>query len=196
MGCSTVFRSPERLLRAALSAALAVAALTADARVAAWAQEPPAPPPADATAPVEDIVAVVESLDGTQSEARDGQSVTVALTSDVLFAFDKADLTGQAHARLRAVAEQLRAESAGGVIKIQGHTDDQGSEGYNDELSRRRAEAVRAALVELLAGEDRTLRAVGYGERRPRVPNVVDGKPSEENRAKNRRVEIVYDLKQ
>jgi len=52
---------------------------------------------------------------------------------------------------------------------------------------------VRAALAGLLDDHGDRLEAEGHGEREPRVPNVVDGEPNEENRARNRRVEIVFD---
>jgi hypothetical protein len=62
-------------------------------------------------------------------------------------------------------------------------------------LSRRRAEIVRSALAALLAGARFELQARGFGERRPKLPNVVSGKPIERNRARNRRVEIIFTVK-
>jgi outer membrane protein OmpA-like peptidoglycan-associated protein len=173
----------------------ALAALVIGSGTAAWAQQPPAPPP-DAVGAVHDIIGEVESLDGTESETRKDKTVTLALTSDVLFAFDKADLVAQARERLRKAAERIKADGAGGPVRIEGHTDDQGSDAYNDGLSQRRAEAVRTALAALLAGQSVTLQARGFGERRPKLPNVVGGKPSARNRARNRRVEIIFDAKQ
>lgn len=180
-------RSPERLTILALGLALAAGPATA-----AWAD-----PGDDATAlvedviaPVEDIVAEVESLDGAESESRQGEQVTVALTSDVLFALDRAVLTPKALQRLGRVATKVRADSAGGTVRIEGHTDDQGGDAYNAALSLRRAQAVRQALQGTLTGV--TFQVRGFGERRPRVPNVVEGRPLAENRAKNRRVEIVF----
>ncbi|MEV0619488.1 OmpA family protein [Nonomuraea sp. NPDC050404] len=163
----------------------------------------PAPsPPADATGPVEDlvlpvedIIGEVESLDGTESESKQGRQVTVAVTSDVLFALDKWQLTAKARERLGKVAEKVRAEGAGGVVKIEGHTDDQGTDSYNVTLSQRRAQAVEGEMRKLLAS-GATLQAQGYGESRPKLPNLVDNKPVEKNRAKNRRVEIVFTAKQ
>lgn len=175
--------------------ALAALALTAVGGPAAWAQEQPPAPPADAVGVVQDIVGETESLDGSESEIRQGRTITLALTSDVLFAFDKSDLTASAHQRLEQAAAQIKSDAAGGPIKIEGHTDDQGSDAYNQGLSERRAEAVRAAMATLLAGQNVTLQARGFGERRPRLPNIVDGKPSEHNRARNRRVEIIFDAK-
>jgi outer membrane protein OmpA-like peptidoglycan-associated protein len=137
----------------------------------------------------------VESLDGTESEIRKGMTLTLALTSDVLFAFDKYDLTAKANGRLREVANRIKADGAGGTVRVEGHTDDQGSDAYNNTLSQRRAEAVRTALSGLLAGQNVTLEARGFGESRPRLPDIVNGKPNEANRAKNRRVEIIFDVK-
>jgi outer membrane protein OmpA-like peptidoglycan-associated protein len=177
-----VFRSPEHVV-----AVLVAVTATLDGTT------PVAPP--DAAGPVYDIVGPVESLDGSERESRAGSTVTVALTSDVLFAFDRADLTGEARSRLDRVAGQISTDSAGGAVAVHGHTDDQGSDAYNDDLSRRRADAVRQALAGRLGGI-RTIEATGHGEREPTVPNVVDGRPSEENRARNRRVEIVFDVRQ
>lgn len=156
----------------------------------AWAQDSPA------RGPVEDLVFFVESLDGSQSVERGESQVTVTLTSDVLFALDEADLTAEARDRLAGVAEQIRADGAGGVVTVAGHTDDQGSDSYNQRLSERRAEAVRAALAEQLAGEQIEFETVGHGESTPREPNIVNGQPNEQNRARNRRVEITYQVRE
>ncbi len=69
-------------------------------------------------------------------------------------------------------------------ITIEGHTDDVGEEAYNQALSERRAKAVMEALVGMGIPRNR-MKAVGYGETKPLVPN-----DSEENRQLNRRVEV------
>lgn len=69
-------------------------------------------------------------------------------------------------------------------VQVEGHTDHQGSEAYNLELSRRRAETVITALVE--QGVTRSnLQGIAFGFARPLVSNAT-----EEGRAQNRRVEI------
>ncbi|MEV4803166.1 OmpA family protein [Nonomuraea sp. NPDC049421] len=142
---------------------------------------------------VENIRFTVESLDATESETRDDRTVTVTLTSDVLFAVDKWEVTGAARTRLERIAQNIRTDAPEGVIEIAGHTDDQGSDSYNRRLSERRAEAVRGVLIKLLAGQSVPFKAIGHGEAKPRVPNMVDNRPSAKNRALNRRVEIVYE---
>ncbi|MEU6722175.1 OmpA family protein [Nonomuraea wenchangensis] len=149
----------------------------------------------DLVLPVEDIIGEVESMDGTESETKQGRQVTLAVTSDVLFALDKWRLTAKARQRLEQVAAKVDEESAGGVVRIEGHTDDQGTDAYNLTLSRRRAQAVERAVRGMITVPGVTLQAAGYGESRPKLPNVVQGKPVEGNRAKNRRVEVVFTAK-
>jgi OOP family OmpA-OmpF porin len=69
-------------------------------------------------------------------------------------------------------------------LKIAGHTDDKGSDNFNQNLSEKRANAVKTYLVNKGANP-LYIAAIGYGETQPIVPN-----DSEENRAKNRRVEF------
>ncbi|MEV0591308.1 OmpA family protein [Nonomuraea cavernae] len=150
----------------------------------------------DLVLPIEDVIGEIESLDGSESETKQGAQVTVALTSDVLFALDKWVLTAKARQRLKEVAAKVNTEGAGGVVKIEGHTDDQGTDAYNVTLSQRRAQAVEQVMRGLLTGAGVTLQAKGYGESRPKLPNVVEGKPVPANRERNRRVEIVYNVEQ
>lgn len=182
-------RSPERL--AALTLALV---LVTGLPAVAWADpEDTVAAVEDVIAPVEDVIAEVESLDGAESESKQGDQVTVALTSDVLFALDRAVLTARARQRLGQVAERIRSESAGGTVRIEGHTDDQGDDAYNDALSLRRARAVQQVFAQRLPQV--TFQTTGFGERRPKLPNIIQGRPVKENQARNRRVEIVFDAK-
>ena len=71
-------------------------------------------------------------------------------------------------------------------VEIQGHADSVGSAEFNLELSVRRAEAVRDYLITKFDIDPARLNSHGYGETRPVVPN-----DTEENRAKNRRVDFV-----
>ena len=66
-----------------------------------------------------------------------------------------------------------------------GHTDSTGSDSYNLDLSRRRAEAVAELPGDRAASRARASRTIGYGEQYPRADNTT-----EQGRALNRRVEI------
>lgn len=71
-----------------------------------------------------------------------------------------------------------------GTLRVEGHTDNTGSAAINENLSRRRAEAVRAALIQRGVAPSRLI-AAGYGPARPIGDNAT-----EEGRALNRRIEI------
>jgi outer membrane protein OmpA-like peptidoglycan-associated protein len=70
-------------------------------------------------------------------------------------------------------------------VVVEGHTDSQGNESMNQDLSRRRAIAVREYLLSNIAMSADRITAVGYGESRPVAPNN-----SEAGRSRNRRIEI------
>ena len=110
-------------------------------------------------------------------------AVRVTLKSGILFATDQDTLQPAALASLTEIAAVAKGE--GVSILIEGHTDDVGEDAYNLDLSRRRAKTV----ADWLMGEGIATSRIatgGYGESFPRVPNT-----SPENRALNRRVEIV-----
>lgn len=147
----------------------------------------------DVSAEVRDVVRDVRSIDGSFGVATGGTSTTVTLQADVLFAFDKADLTPRARARLDQVVQELRAGRARGTVVIGGHADGKGSATYNQGLSERRARAVATALTPLIRGLDVTLQPRGYGDTRPVAPNTKpDGSDNPAGRAKNRRVTVTF----
>jgi OOP family OmpA-OmpF porin len=107
----------------------------------------------------------------------------VTLAADVLFDFDKAVLKNEGKAKLDDLATKVRAINLEVVIAI-GHTDSIGSDAYNQKLSVRRAESVKAYLVSK-GVEPNRIYTEGKGEKQPVASNkTADG------RQKNRRVEI------
>lgn len=102
---------------------------------------------------------------------------------DVLFEFNRADIKATGHGELQKLADFLKKHPNRQVL-IEGHTDDIGSNAYNENLSRRRAEAVAGALAAMGVPSPRVT-AVGYGESYPVASNTTDT-----NRALNRRVEV------
>jgi len=71
-------------------------------------------------------------------------------------------------------------------LSIEGHTDSDGADDYNMELSRKRAESVRAYLINEFSISSDRLEAKGWGESKP-----IDSNGSSEGKANNRRVELV-----
>ena len=95
----------------------------------------------------------------------------VFVLRDVNFAFDSANrvLPG-AKGVLKALANHLRARGYEQVI-IEGHTDSIGSESYNIDLGRRRAQTIKAYLVESEKLDGNRIRVLTYGEFRPIADN-------------------------
>jgi peptidoglycan-associated lipoprotein len=87
----------------------------------------------------------------------------------VYFDTDQAVLRNDARASLDAGAEVIRQHPELGVVTIQGHCDERGSDAYNLALGERRAAAVKRYLVSLGVPASR-LETVSYGESRPAVP--------------------------
>lgn len=133
------------------------------------------------------LSAVTEAVDDSQMVTETGDTVTIDLAADVLFAFDRADLSPQAQQRLSQIAQQLVADGATGQVSIVGHTDNQGSDEYNLDLSQRRAQTVADVLQPALAGQDLQLTVEGRGEAEPIADNG-----SAEGQQANRRVTITY----
>ena len=90
-----------------------------------------------------------------------------ALSLPVQFAFDSADILPSAKPQLDAIAAGIRMLPAAQRVVIEGHTDAQGTEQYNDQLSQRRAQAVRRYLVSMHGIDAGRLEAVGRGESSP-----------------------------
>ena len=107
----------------------------------------------------------------------------VTYAADAFFDFDKSVLKPEAKAKLDELVGKLGGINLEVVIAV-GHTDGIGSNAYNDKLSVRRAESVKAYLVSKGVEPNRVY-TEGKGKKQP----VADNKTAE-GRAKNRRVEI------
>lgn len=113
------------------------------------------------------------------------QPVTGKITyaADAFFDFDKSVLKPAGKATLDDLAAKIQAINVETIIST-GHTDSIGTDAYNQALSLRRANAVKAYLVSKGIAADRIV-VEGKGERQPVASNAT-----REGRAKNRRVEI------
>ena len=122
-----------------------------------------------------------------------GETSALNVSSDVLFEFDSDKLNKDAQKTIDSIAEELKKSAKGQKVVVEGHTDDEGDEGYNQGLSERRAESVKKAVEPKLSGQGIQLETKGFGETKPIVPNR-DGKgdPIRKNQAKNRRVSFNF----
>ena len=102
--------------------------------------------------------------------------------SNIYFETGKAELQEKSRTELRKLVEQLRSQQSL-RIEIAGHTDDVGDAKQNQLLSQKRAQSVVDYRVQLGIAKER-IKAVGFGEAKPIVPNISD-----ENRQLNRRIE-------
>jgi OOP family OmpA-OmpF porin len=136
------------------------------------AQPAPAPAPAPKPAPVAPAPAKPKPV---------AEKVTFA--ADVFFDFDKSIIKPEGRSKLDDLANKIRDINLEVIIGI-GHTDSVGSDAYNQRLSMRRAEAVKAYLVSKGIEANRVY-TEGKGEKQP----IADNKTAD-GRAKNRRTEI------
>ncbi|VTU39196.1 Outer membrane porin F precursor [Variovorax sp. PBS-H4] len=107
----------------------------------------------------------------------------VTFAADAFFDFDKSVLKPEGRAKLDDLVSKIRDVNLEVIIAV-GHTDSIGTDAYNQRLSVRRAEAVKAYLVSKGIERNRVY-TEGKGEKQP----VADNR-TKEGRAKNRRVEI------
>jgi len=144
-----------------------VVAAPAPAPAPAARPAPPPPPPAARPAPAPQPPAATK----------------VTYAADTFFDFDKSVLKPEGKAKLDDLIGKVKGINLEVIIAV-GHTDSIGTDAYNQKLSVRRAEAVKAYLVSKGIEKNRVY-TEGKGEKQP----VADNRTAE-GRAKNRRVEI------
>ncbi|WP_157999419.1 OmpA family protein [Nitrospirillum viridazoti] len=111
--------------------------------------------------------------------------VRVTFDEKVFFDFNKDILRPEAEPVLDVIAQNMRRDVPDASLLVLGHTDAIGSDAYNIDLSRRRAQTVLEGLIR--RGVDpRQLSTVAIGKNQPTAPNST-----EEGRARNRRVEFM-----
>ena len=113
---------------------------------------------------------------------------TLSLSSSATFELGGSTLSPEGKAAVADIVAQFKGREVKSVI-IEGYTDNSGDAAFNQDLSEKRAEAVKAEAVANGANPDK-ITTVGYGEANPIADNST-----REGRARNRRVEIKIDEK-
>ena len=125
---------------------------------------------------------IERDIEGAKVE-RVGEGIKITFNSGILFDVNKANLKEYCRTELTKLATILNKYHDTNIL-LAGHTDSTGSDEYNQELSRRRAESVADYLVIQNVNFER-FNVYGYGESDPVATNDTDG-----GRAQNRRVEV------
>jgi outer membrane protein OmpA-like peptidoglycan-associated protein len=133
------------------------------------------------------ILPLVSTVEGDNKAVDDrGGDEDVRLSSDVLFALNKANINARAKALLTEVAKRID-ESPGKVVKVDGHTDNTGNDAINEPLSQRRAQAVQRELEGMVTRQGVTYQSAGHGSRQP----IADNETAQ-GRQRNRRVTVSF----
>ena len=109
----------------------------------------------------------------------------IEITDKVYFAYDSDRILPKSYELLDNVAKVINEHTEIPVIFVEGHTDSDGNDAYNLQLSDRRAKSVMRYLTETGKVETERVRAKGFGETQPIAENT-----SEAGKAANRRVEF------
>ncbi|MBL0310786.1 MAG: OmpA family protein [Bacteroidetes bacterium] len=109
---------------------------------------------------------------------------------NVYFAFDKSNVIDFYKGQIDSVVRVMN-EHPGYSVEIQGHTDNKGTDEYNEKLSQRRSNEVKTFLIKKKKIAEGRIVAKWFGEKMPAVPNELpNGEDDPEGRARNRRVEF------
>jgi outer membrane protein OmpA-like peptidoglycan-associated protein len=161
-------------------------------KVSARVQSDPGP---DGDGSAKAIQVAGQNVEGILSGLTAGKGATrrLSLPGNLTFAYDNADVSNEGRIELDKIAEALRKFLGKDIhtaqFVIEGHTDPTGTAEYNQRLSERRAEAVRAWFVSNMDVPPDHVRTVGYGATRPAEGVPLDG--TIEEMQGHRRTEIV-----
>lgn len=163
---------------------VAIAQKTADAQAADLAAADAELAAADANAERDQALIVQQEDQIRELNAKKTDRGMVITLGDVLFSTNKSQLKSGSTHNVQKLADFLKHYPKHKVL-IEGYTDSTGSDGLNQELSDRRANAVRTALLDMGINSDR-ITTRGYGKAYPVASNATAA-----TRQLNRRVEII-----
>ncbi len=169
-----------------------VSVLVGAALFAGCSKRPPPPPPSEPTPPAVEApkaeptpAPVVEApkVDTTAEHLARVKGLIAQAVKTIYFAYDQSSLSTEGKATAEAIAKLLQ-DAPGMTLRIEGHSDERGTNEYNLALGERRAQAVQQYLVSYGVEASR-LTVLSYGEEKP----ASDGK-DESSWSLNRRVEF------
>jgi OmpA-OmpF porin, OOP family len=166
-----------------LNSVAALCAATAFVLAGCATTAEPAPEPKAAPAPAPVAAPAPAPAPAPKPAPAPAAAVKVSYAADTFFDFDKSDLKPAAKAQLDDLAAKVKGINLEVIIAV-GHADSIGTDAYNQKLSVKRAESVKAYLASKGIDKNRVY-TEGKGEKQP----VADNQTAE-GRAKNRRVEI------
>ena len=129
------------------------------------------------------LAGTIVKAEATEVTEEDGK-IRITMDNAVLFDFNRSDLKPEALSELAQIKTSVLDKHPEARLVVDGYTDDTGSDGYNLTLSLKRSQSV-ASWIAQNGAEASRIEAKGHGKENPRFPNS-----DEENRARNRRVEI------
>lgn len=132
------------------------------------------------------LISRVFDTDNNNAVQRRGDKTTVQLSAKVLFDLNKATLRPAARKELRDVARRIE-EASPATVHVDGYTDSSGTPAINIPLSKRRAQAVKRALQEMVDDSSVRFVAEGHGANNPIADNSTA-----EGRQLNRRVTVTF----
>lgn len=119
------------------------------------------------------------------------EGIRINVPETILFDFDKYNVRAQAKPTLAKINLLLR-HYKNAQIFINGHTDNQGEDTYNLELSKKRSAAIKYYFINVFKVQNTRMQTKGYGKNKPIAPNNnPDGSDNPIGREKNRRVELI-----
>jgi outer membrane protein OmpA-like peptidoglycan-associated protein len=122
---------------------------------------------------------------GEREEIAEIASTKPKIDLEIQFDYNSADISGNSMPAVQELGKALsNAQMRGSTFVVAGHTDSVGSEGYNQDLSERRADTIKRYLTEKYGINGADLVTVGYGKSKPKDPNA----PMD---PANRRVQVV-----
>lgn len=141
--------------------------------------------------PTQITTETVKNIETELNAEKVPEGIRINVPETILFDFDKYNVRAQAKPTLTKINLLLR-HYKNAQIFINGHTDNQGENAYNLELSQKRAAAVKYYFINVFKVQNTRMHTKGYGKTKPISPNNnLDGSDNPVGREKNRRVELI-----